>query len=423
MLFTFYKFLTAASYPLLRLWVLIRLKHGKEHKDFVKERFGRARHRRPAGTLIWIHAASVGESLSTLPLIKALQKETPNSKILLTTGTRTSQELIEKRLPEGVLLQTIPFDIPFAVDAFFKHYKPTLGLVLESELWPNLLNSAPCPLVLLNARLSDRSFKRWKRLKGVFKDLLGAFKTIYVQSTTDLKKYQQLGVKNLKLMTNLKLCALPLPYEEDVLNLLKNSLKDRPVWITASTHEKEEERVLKVHHEILKTYPTACLVLVPRHPSRCKKIEEDLLKNNFEYERYSHAIEGSTVILAKAELSPTTKVFLIDKLGTLGLIYALKKPVFLGGSFEPIGGHNILEPILQRCSTYFGPHMENFTDLVTLLKDDQSYVKDEVELLEKLLKEFSAPLIGIMRSKKAYEKLTIYKHDLEKLANELSKNI
>lgn len=364
-----------------------RARRGKEDADRLPERWGIASQPRPEGALIWIHGASVGESLSALGLIEALQKTFPSVILLMTTGTRTSAAILKVRLPADVIHQMLPCDIPKSIQSFLDFWKPSLALFIESDLWPNVLyqtQQRDIPTLLLNGRISDKSFKRLKWVRPLFSPLIQKFKLCLVSSPLQAERLASLGAR-MQLTGNLKFTTPPLTCDEEELNRLKKAFGQRPLWLAASTHPGEEALILKAHQRLRQRFPKLLLILAPRHPHRVLEIQGLGEKMSLRLSIYSDEQEK------KGSLS-TAHGLLVDTLGDLGLFYRLSPLVFMGGSFVSVGGHNLIEPAQLGCAVLHGPLMEKNQDVAdAFAQAGAAYiVGGEEELAEKvalLLKE------------------------------------
>ncbi len=341
-----------------------RLEAGKEDPARIDERRGIASRDRPAGELVWFHAASVGESLSLLELIRRMTEERPDLHVLVTTGTVTSAQVMEARLPAGAMHQFIPVDVLPYVRRFLDHWQPDLAVWTESELWPALITETKArkiPMVIINARMSKASHDRWRFLRGMARSLLDRFDEAHVQDDLTAGYLRRLGLpgKRLHVTGTLKEGAAALPCDEDERTRLATHLNGRPTWLAASTHEGEEEKVLEAHKLALKVNPRLLLVLVPRHPHRGDEIAALLEDARCTYARRSKgALPGSD-----------TSVYLADTMGELGLWYRLAPISFVGGSLEPIGGHNPFEPAALGSVILHGPYVSNFVDIFQRLAE------------------------------------------------------
>ncbi|MCZ4351140.1 3-deoxy-D-manno-octulosonic acid transferase [Roseovarius aestuarii] len=324
----------------------------------IRERMGHATLPRPVGTLVWFHAASVGESLSVLRLISQMGAQNPALDFLITSGTGTSADLIARRMPVRARHQFAPLDSPAAVRRFLNHWQPDAAVFVESELWPNMLRGAAArdiPLALLNARISDRSARGWMRIGRTARHLLGLFAMIHTQDARTTAHLQGLGAVSAQTGVNLKALAGPLPVDDAALDLMRDQINTRPVWVASSTHPGEEQVVLLAHAEILRSHPDALLILVPRHPDRAAEIASLI------------ADQGLTVSQRSADdlCGQAIQVYLADTLGETGLWYRLSPIVFLGGSFTAVGGHNPYEPAHAGAAVLHGALYSNFTGAYT----------------------------------------------------------
>ncbi|MBT4879650.1 MAG: 3-deoxy-D-manno-octulosonic acid transferase [Alphaproteobacteria bacterium] len=379
-----YRFVVFLLSPILWSVFLWRKFIGKEDKKRFKERKGIPSLEKPSGHLIWIHAASVGESLSILSLINRLLEIRPTCHILLTTGTVTSAALMKSRLPDRAFHQYIPIDRVRYVRRFLRHWRPNLILWVESELWPNLVHESHdygVPMVLVNARLSDRSFKGWRRFKFFAEDLLQCFKISLAQSKETAQKLKALGAQHIRVPGNLKFGAAPLPVDPEALAHMNSTIGKRPVWLAASTHEGEEEQIAATHLALKKEIPHLLTLIVPRHPERGIFIQDTL------------SSMGLSVALRsdQKDILPDTDIYVADTLGELGLFYRLSPIVFMGGSLVPTGGHNPLEPAMLDSALLWGPHTHNFRDMIEKFHQENAAicVNSSEELAKELRMLFS----------------------------------
>jgi 3-deoxy-D-manno-octulosonic-acid transferase len=335
--------------PLAPLWLGRRIARGKENRIRIRERLGYAIVARPAGRLIWIHGASVGEALSAFPLIEKLLANSVNT-VLVTSGTLASATILESRLPQGALHQFVPLDIPRAVRRFLDHWKPDMGLFVESDLWPNLVTEAASrgiPLALINARMSARSAERWHWAKKSMTALLGSFRVVLAQDEEIAARFRALGARDVQVVGSLKADAPPLGADETALAALRQAIGGRPVLLASQTHPGEDETVLPAHDLLRARFPDLLTILVPRHIERGADIK--MLCGQRVSERRSTG----------GKVTPQTAIYIADTLGELGLFYRLTSFCFLGGTLVPLGGHNPLEPAALHCAVLAGPHTAN----------------------------------------------------------------
>jgi 3-deoxy-D-manno-octulosonic-acid transferase len=353
-----YQMVAAAGSPLAPQVLARRLTRGKEHPERLAERRGEASLPRPQGPLIWVHGASVGEMLAAVPLIERLHAQ--NFTVLVTSGTVTSAALAEQRLPAGALHQFIPLDAPRFVQRFLQHWQPGLALFVESDLWPNLILSSAqrrIPMIIINGRLSERSFSRWRRIPGVIAALLSRFDLCLTQSAGDAERYAQLGAPRVSSTGNLKLDVPAPPVDNATLRRLRDLIGNRPVIVAASTHLGEEAAIVAAHRRLRAKFPDLLTIIAPRHPERGESIAE-IVK-----------VGGLTPALRSKGAEPTSDigVYVADTLGELGLFYRLAPIVFMGGSLIKHGGQNPIEPIRLGAAVVHGPHVANFADLYATL--------------------------------------------------------
>jgi 3-deoxy-D-manno-octulosonic-acid transferase len=353
-----YQKLSTALVPLAPALIKRRLKQGKEDPARIGERRGVSGDTRPFGPLVWIHGASVGEVLAAAALIEKLRAL--NIRILLTSGTVTSAAIVAKRFPADIIHQYVPYDSPRFVARFLDHWRPSLALFIESDLWPNLILAGAArrlPMVLINGRMSHRSFPRWRRVAGTISALLGRFEVCLAQSQTDADRFTALGSRNVIATGNLKLDVPAPPVDAAKLERLMSVTRGRPIVLAASTHPGEEELLLEAHRTLAGFFPSLLSVIVPRHPDRGGAIAQTV------------AISGLRVALRSRGELPTAAVdvYVADTMGELGLFYSLAPVVFMGGSLVAHGGQNPVEAIKLGASVVHGPHVFNFTDVYEAL--------------------------------------------------------
>lgn len=340
-----------------------RLACGKEDAGRLQERLGYASIVRPAGRLVWIHAASVGETNSVLPLIQALLAAFPSLCVLLTTVTVTSASMLRGRLPDRAFHQFAVVDTPQAVERFLAYWHPDIALWVDSELWPNTIMATRrkgTVMGIINARMSEKSFRTWHLAKGFIRPLLSSFSLCFAQSPQDRDRLLQLGMPKITGIGNLKYDAPPLPCDEQELNRLKAAIEERPVWVAASTHPGEEEIIGNMHKVLQSTVPSLLTVIVPRHAARGNDIASEL--KGFQIAQRSR---GDSI-------RQDTDIYLADTMGELGLFYTLAPVVFIGGTLVRHGGQNPLEAARMGCAIIIGPHFHNFTSIVRDMEQDKA---------------------------------------------------
>lgn len=335
-----------------------RLAEGKEDAARIGERMGEASLPRPEGRLLWFHAASVGESLSLLELVKILLDSEPDLNVLITTGTVASAEVLAARMPERCQHQFIPLDLRPFVRRFLDHWRPDLAVWTESELWPNLIvetHESGCKLLILNARLSDRSLRRWRWLGGAAASLLRRFTAVQAQDPSTAQALRRLGLPGDRLAVTgtLKEGAPPLPSDEAERARLTRLLQGRPLWLAASTHPGEEGACLDAQLQAGRSLNRLLLILAPRHADRGDEVAALIQSRGLRYARRSCGQDPDA----------ESQVFLADTMGELGLWYRLAPVSFVGGSLADIGGHNPFEPAALGSAILHGPHVHNFADI------------------------------------------------------------
>lgn len=345
-----YRLATSAVAPAVPLFLRGRAARGKEDLSRLNERLGRYTHARPDGEFIWIHGASVGESLASLPVIAAL-REAGHSNFLVTTGTVTSAELMAERLPAGAFHQFMPIDTPTATARFLDYWRPSVGLFIDSDLWPNMLMGAKArgiPLALINARISERSFAGWQRAPKTVRSLLSAFNVCLAQDETIARRLTALGAQDVRNAGSLKADAPPLPADPERLKVLTAAIGSRPLLLASQTHPGEDETVLPAHDALRRTFSDLLTIIVPRHRDRGGDIVT-LCGTRPAKQR------------SRGELPDAdTAVYVADTMGELGLFYRLASFAFVGGSLIPHGGQNPLEPARLHCAVMAGPNTFNF---------------------------------------------------------------
>lgn len=353
-----YRALTIALGPAIRVYLNRRRARGKEDPARSPEREGIASRPRPDGKLIWLHAASVGESISALCLIERLIDDWPDASVLVTTGTVTSAQIMADRLPDGAFHQYIPVDRPAWIARFLDHWHPDMALWMESEFWPNLLQGVSTrniPLILINARISPSSFKGWQRVPRTIARLLDCFSLCLAQSEADAERLRILGARSVSSPGNLKFSASPLPVDQSSLAAMMETIGQRPVWLASSTHDGEDQAVIAAHRTLAGQHPKLLTIIVPRHPVRGPAIEELAAAQGHRVARRS---DNPTI---RPTIRPDTEIYVADTVGELGLFYRLTPVAFIGGTLIPHGGQNLLEAAKLGCAIIHGPSMTNFT--------------------------------------------------------------
>ena len=313
-----------------------------------------------------------------LPLINRLLELYPDVHVMVTTGTTTSAEVMAKRLPERAFHQYLPIDNPVFATRFVRYWHPSIALWFESEFWPAMLSAIKrknIPLILINGRISNKSFKRWQQFDFVIKELLSCFTACLGQSEEDAYRLRVLGAKDAMCLGNLKYAGLPIPVDQAKKAEIVEQVGDRPLWLASSTHDDEEFKIGRFLPELKEKHPNLLTIIAPRHPNRGPEIR-DKLRDTYKL-NVALRSEGD-------KITPETDVYIADTIGELGIWYEIASIVFIGGSLIPHGGQNFMEPSRCRDAVIVGPHMHNFTDAMNRAKhaDAIIQVNDVIELTD-----------------------------------------
>ncbi len=412
-----YKVLITLAFPFLRLtYIKKRKKAKKEHPTRFNERLGNYKVPRPEGKLYWLHGASVGESVSMLPLIDKLLRENPDLSILVTTGTLTSAEIMAKRLPKRAFHQFIPFDVPAFAQKLIKHFKPDAVLWFESEFWPSLLSEvkkAKIPLILVNGRISDKSFETWKKFKFVSKEILSCFSLCLGQSEQDKNRLFLLGAPKVACVGNLKFAGMPLPVDQNKLNVLKQQIGEKKVFLLSSTHNDEEERLALYLPWLKENIQDVLTIVAPRHPNRGDDITRMYRCRHFNVAQRSR----------EEDITPETDIYVADTIGEMGLWYALSDVSFVGGSIISHGGQNFMEAARDKNAVIVGPNMQNFAEIMNRARFDDAVcqVNSAEEVVEETITLFRDPELLAERQQKAYQWTVKEEAVLDGIVNALKK--
>jgi 3-deoxy-D-manno-octulosonic-acid transferase len=357
-LLTLYRLATLALTPLAHPLLIWRAKVGKEDPERLGERVGLPSLPRPNGRLVWLHGASVGESLSLLPLIDRLISR--GSEVLVTSGTHGSAQVLRARLPAGAFHQFLPLDAPPFVARFLDHWRPQLALIAESEIWPNVICGARArniPLVLVNARISQNSAERWRKAPGVAAALFGKIDLCLAQDAENAERFAGLGTPHVRVAGNLKFDAPAPPVDSLKLAAFQGALGARPVFAAVSTHPGEEALAIGAHQEMARELPALLTVIAPRHPERGEEIA------NLARRR------GLNAQLRSKDGAPArdSQIYVADTLGELGLVFRSANVVFMGRSLCAAGGHNPIEPAKFGCPILHGPDIADFAEVYAAL--------------------------------------------------------
>lgn len=356
--FRLYRLVAEAVRPFVPFFLLERTRRNKEDRTRLGERRGEPSRSRPAGPVVWVHGASVGECLSLLPLVDEIASR--DISVVVTSGTVTSANILAHRLPEGATHQYVPLDVPQYAQQFLDHWRPELIIFAESELWPNILHEAvrrKIPMVLANARLSDRSFRRWKNLPVAAKFLFSRFDLCLAQSQQDAERLVRLGASRVSVTGNLKFDSAPPPASPVLVSGIEALIGARPVWLAASTHQGEEAIIVETHRALTEAFPDLLTMIAPRHPERGREIANLVARSGLS------ASQRSLGLLPDS----ATDIYIADTIGEMGLFYRVAPLVFLGGSLVPHGGQNPIEPAKLGAALVHGPYVHNFEEVYAMI--------------------------------------------------------
>lgn len=360
-LLALYGRVTALATPFAGSLLRRRLGRGKEDEARLAERVGRPGLPRPPGFLVWMHGASLGEGLALVPLIETLAEH--GTTVLVTTGTVSSARVLAGRLPAGAIHQFLPLDLPEFMRRFVRHWRPDLVLLAESELWPNLLAEVArheTPLVQVNARMSARSFARWRRVPWLIGAMLEGVTLSLAQTVADAERLTALGARRVLVTGNVKFDAPPPPADPNALADLSARIGSRPVWVAASIHADEEEIVVAAHRRIADAHPDLLTVVVPRQSERGPVLAD----------RAGAAGVRTRLRSGRQGIEADTAVYVADTMGELGLFYRAAQVVFVGKSLAGGGGQNPIEPAKLRRAVLHGPLVGNFAEVYRALDAD-----------------------------------------------------
>lgn len=383
-----YRRVSGLATPLMPLVWSYRARQGKEHTGRRPERRGEPTIERPDAPLVWVHGASVGEMLSIVPLADYLADN--GFAVLVTSGTVTSARLAEDRLPHDVIHQFVPYDTPRYVARFLDYWQPDLALFAESELWPNLVTAAAqrsIPLILVNGRMSQRSFDRWRRMPQTIGALLGRFDLCLAQSMQDAERLSDLGALRVVLTGNMKLDVPAPPADEQDLHQFRGAVGQRPVIAAASTHAGEEKVFIELHRALSQRHPGLLTVIAPRHPERGAGVIEIARAGGV----------SATARSVGGLPDRRTEVYVFDTLGELGLIYRASPIVFMGGSLVKHGGQNPIEAAKLGAAILHGPHVWNFAEIYDALDkaEGAAAIDDSAGLAQRVSTWLASPSVRI----------------------------
>ncbi len=379
-----YRGFGSVLYPFTGPFLRARARKGKEDRERRGERYGYASWDRPSGPLVWLHAASVGESLAIMPLIKRMEGFGIN--LVLTTGTVTSASVAQDRISSHTIHQYVPLDMKRAINRFLDHWQPDLAIFAESEIWPTTiqeLSNRNIPQVLVNARMSDRSDKRWAKRPALAKAILGNLSLVLAQSKIDAERFEKLGAPQVSCVGNLKIDVGVPQGDSDSQKIIAQMVGDRPTWAAISTHKGEEDSVAAVHGILKQSIPDILTILVPRHPERGAEITQHLAKSGIKIAARS----------AAEQISKDTDIFLGDTIGEMGLYLGITDVVFMGKSLKSEGGQNPIEPVMTRSAILSGRYVQNFRDTYQALIENGGarLVADEKMLADQVKRLLDSP--------------------------------
>jgi 3-deoxy-D-manno-octulosonic-acid transferase len=354
----FYTILFYLAIPFILLRLLWRSIKAPAYRHRWCERFALYNKNYPQD-VIWFHAVSVGESEAVFPLVKQIQKQHPNLKVLITTTTPTGSARVQAVMQDTVIHVYLPYDMPDSIYRFMRCFKPKLAVIMETEIWPNLFlacGKRRIPLYIINARLSEKSSRRYQKISSLIRPALTQVSLVATQTDNDAKRFISIGAENAKVKTfgNIKFdVKVPIETIEQGLQIKNNLFAGRFVWLIASSHKDEESIFFTLYQDIKKKIPELLLVIVPRHPERFSEVKKQCDQQHL------------VVVLrtSKEKVNLNTDVYLADTLGELKMLYASSDVAFVGGSMVPNGGHNVLEAAAVDVPIMFGPYMSNFNDI------------------------------------------------------------
>ena len=400
-MYFFYKALTILLSPFVYLFFHIRCLYGKDEIKETRNHFGIPTKERKPGDLIWIHAVSVGESVSALTYIEHIKKKFPKLNILITTVTVTSAKNIAAKTEkiENCVHQFVVADNPLWISKFLNYWNPKAAIFMESEIWPNLifeLHDRKIPVFLLNARLSPKAFKRWKCCRSFLSQILEKVQCILAQSKIDEERFRFFSPKNVERIPNLKLVNSALPNNEELAKKFKTLTKGKKIFVAASTHENEEIQIVKAHKNLKQCFDLIT-VIIPRHLNRVKSICEMLNK-----QRVTFSLRSEIDLKNKDNFG---EILCVDSFGEVGTFFRAADVCFVGGTLVPIGGHNVYEPIILKKPVVYGPYTDNVKELCAFLEEKgvAFRVSDPIAVHNVCKKLFSSPELIKEISAKAAE--------------------
>jgi 3-deoxy-D-manno-octulosonic-acid transferase len=377
------------------LIILIRIIKNKEDKKRFKEKFCVFSLKRKKGKLIWFHGSSVGEIVSVIPLVEKLENDPTIETILITSSTLSSSKILDRFNFKKIVHQFFPVDTSFLTKRFLNYWKPSLAIFIESEIWPNMMiniKKKSIPLILLNARITKKSFKRWKKISFSF-ELFKIFSVCLPQNFETQKYLYSLGVKKIKMLGNLKFSEPELNNKNEFKKNLKKYFNKKKIWCASSTHNTEEAICALTHQKLKLKYKNLLTIIIPRHIQRIHEIKKQFKNMDINFHVHS----------SKKKIGDNTEIYLVDTYGETKNFFKVCKTVFLGGSIIKHGGQNPLEAARYGCEVIHGPNVSNFTEIYKLLQ--KINLSTKINNPAQLIKKVDLSLIKKNNSSKKIDKL------------------
>ncbi|MFK8040332.1 MAG: 3-deoxy-D-manno-octulosonic acid transferase [Rickettsiaceae bacterium] len=397
-----YKFITFILTPVYLLILLLRIVRNKETLISALNKCGISNSKRSQTKLIWIHAASIGESMISVNLVEAITKRSPELQFLVTSCTKSSGEMLRQRLPINATYQAAPMDNIIAVSLFLIHWRPNLGIFVESEIWPCLITQTTnyCKLILVNGRISDKSFNHWKKIPTLSGKVMSHFSEILTQSEDNFDKFSALNAKNVKNLGNLKFTNKQLPFNKETSVHLRKIFENKKVILAVSTYNEDEEVLISTIKKLKNN--NVYFILIPRHKDHLSQLKNQLRQIRCKFSIHSRC--GTP--------DPKNNLYIVDAFGLVGLFCSIADITFVGGSFGPQGGHSPIEPAYFNNMIIFGPRMSNWNEIATEMvqKKYATQVHDadqltnaiinSINITDKELAEYKINLDKFIQSKK-----------------------
>ena len=405
-MFFLYRIIINLIILFLPIIVLIRLLKKKEDSIRFKEKLSFSSKKKPKGKLVWFHGASVGEVLSVIPLIKKLEENNDITKILVTSNTLSSSKVFKNLNLKKTIHQFYPIDNSYFVNKFLRHWSPSIAIFIDSEIWPNMfigIKKKSIPLILLNARINKRSYKRWSGISSISKKLFNKFDLCLASSNESKKHLKLLGAKNIKYIGNLKFTELE-TNKDTISKKLKKKFLSKKIWCASSTHENEEKIVAQVHIKLKRQNQNILTIIIPRHINRVTGIIKMLQKLNLKVHMH----------VSQNKIDNNTDIYLVDIYGKTKMFYSICGTVFLGGSLIKHGGQNPLEAARYGCQILHGPNIWNFDEIYQLL--NRSKVSHKVKNINQISEKISLSFSNKKNTKHIKNKLNLLSNKILRLA-------